>query len=193
MNRKQLRDMGLTDEATITSVLNALEGETEDLKEQHRAALEKAMSKPAPKPVEKPTEPKPAGTKPTKGSEEGAAAPGVEQDELAQLRRELEAERQKNQDRERKDVILGALAAHNPRNPALLYAALDQSKLEIKDGKLTGLDEQIAPLKKSDGYLFKDAPGTKGGFSGTHQQQADSGVGNGEINAAIRGAAGYVD
>lgn len=45
----------------------------------------------------------------------------------------------------------------NAKNPSLFRKALDESKIELKDGKLVGFDEQVKALKETDAYLFKDA------------------------------------
>lgn len=42
------------------------------------------------------------------------------------------------------------------RNPSLFKKALDESKIEYKDGKLVGFEEQVNALKKTDAYLFID-------------------------------------
>ena len=50
-----------------------------------------------------------------------------------------------------------ALTAAGARNGKAVRALLDTGKVALgDDGKLSGLDEQIAALKKSDGYLFAD-------------------------------------
>ena len=53
------------------------------------------------------------------------------------------------------------------KNPKAVAALLDNSKLEYKDGKHAGLEEQIKALKESDSYLFneesKPEPGGTGG------------------------------
>lgn len=54
-----------------------------------------------------------------------------------------------------------ALNAAGARNGKAVRALLDTEKVALgDDGKLSGLEEQLSALKKSDGYLFaeKDAP-----------------------------------
>lgn len=43
-----------------------------------------------------------------------------------------------------------------PKNLKALKALIDDSKIEWKDDKLSGLEEQLEALKKSDSYLFED-------------------------------------
>ena len=146
LTRKQLRDMGVTDEDQITAILNLHKGEVEDVKE--------AAKKTSPQqPEAKPAEQQPAKDKPKEDAPEDMEA----------LRRELAALKQSESEREKKESIMGALSEYKPKNAALLYAALDHSKLTIKDGKVEGLADQVTPLKKSDGYLFSDVADDKGG------------------------------
>lgn len=46
------------------------------------------------------------------------------------------------------------LAKYKPRNPNTLKRLLDVEKVELKEGKLVGLEEQIKGLKESEPYLF---------------------------------------
>lgn len=57
-----------------------------------------------------------------------------------------------------------ALGAYKPKDAALLMKLLDADKISLgEDGKLTGLEEQIKPLRESSGYLFADMPSERGG------------------------------
>lgn len=47
-----------------------------------------------------------------------------------------------------------ALVAAKAKNPKLAKAALDLSTVKLDGDKLLGLDDQLAKLKESDGYLF---------------------------------------
>lgn len=50
-----------------------------------------------------------------------------------------------------------ALSAAKVRNPKAAEALLDMDKIKLTDdGKLDGLDDQLAAIKKSDGYLFDE-------------------------------------
>lgn len=46
------------------------------------------------------------------------------------------------------------LTSSGARNSSALKGMLDLSKCEFKEGKYTGLDEQIAQIKKDNGWLF---------------------------------------
>ena len=47
-----------------------------------------------------------------------------------------------------------AISGAKGKNGKAIKALLDLEKAEIKDGKIIGLEEQLAKLKESDGYLF---------------------------------------
>lgn len=80
-------------------------------------------------------------------------------------------------------AIRDALAEYKPRDAAMLARLLDNEKIIIgDDGTISGLKEQVEPLKTSSAYLFADTPDTKGG-------SADAGNGGGafDFNAFLRG------
>lgn len=55
------------------------------------------------------------------------------------------------------NAIDNALSAAGAKNNKALRALLDSSKLKLgDDGKVTGLEDQIAALQKSDAYMFHD-------------------------------------
>src|SRR5699024_9366356 len=68
---------------------------------------------------------------------------------------ELKAKSNENIENIKRDSLVEiAIRDAQARNPKLLKGALDLDKIEVTDGKLVGLDEQIESLKQSDGYLF---------------------------------------
>ena len=55
-----------------------------------------------------------------------------------------------------------AIAKSGTRSEKALMGMLDRDAIKIdKDGKITGLDEQIEAIKKEDGFLFKAAEPSK--------------------------------
>ena len=55
------------------------------------------------------------------------------------------------------NAIDTALTAAGAKNGKAVKALLDMAKVALdKDGKLTGLDEQVSAVQKSDGYLFAE-------------------------------------
>lgn len=84
--------------------------------------------------------------------------------------------------------IKDALRGMNVRNTDVLMPLLKMDSISVKDGKLVGLQEQVDEIKKTDGYLFNQAPGARGGFAGgTDTGGTDF---NGTVNAAIRSLSG---
>lgn len=79
-------------------------------------------------------------------------------------------------------AIRDALAEYKPRDAAMLARLLDDDKITFEDGKLTGLKEQVEPLKASSGYLFADTPDSSGG----NPNSAPAG-GAFDFNAFLRG------
>lgn len=49
-----------------------------------------------------------------------------------------------------------ALASAGARNAKAVSSLLDLDSVEVKDGQLSGLDDQLKSLRESDGYLFKE-------------------------------------
>ena len=83
---------------------------------------------------------------------------------------------------EKSTAVRSALSKHNPKDADLLMKLLDDSKIvRADDGTLTGVDEQIAALKESSGYLFTDTPADKGGNPG-----AGNPGGTFDMNAFLR-------
>ncbi len=75
-----------------------------------------------------------------------------------------------------------ALVSSKTKNPKALKGLLDLEKIKLDGDKLTGFDEQLETIKKSDAYLFGDDP-TDGGI--------EHGKDTGGLNdAAIRAAFG---
>lgn len=81
--------------------------------------------------------------------------------QIAELQKQ-NAEQKKAHDAEMNQLRLdnainNALSAAGAKNSKALRALLDNSKLKLgDDGKVTGLDDQIAALQKSDAYMFHD-------------------------------------
>ncbi|MCT3574096.1 phage scaffolding protein [Levilactobacillus brevis] len=65
-----------------------------------------------------------------------------------------------------------ALSGAKDRNPKTVEALLDMDKIQLEeDGKLTGLDDQLAAIKKDNEYLFDEGANTNyepGGGNGSN-------------------------
>ncbi len=78
------------------------------------------------------------------------------------------------------------------RNPDVLMRMIDIDKVQEKDGKVTGLDEQLKALKASDPYLFNDVPAPRGGVDNAPQRPLSGDeLLSRQVNLEIRRAAGY--
>ena len=80
-------------------------------------------------------------------------------------------------------AIRDALAEFKPKDAAMLARLLDDNKITIADdGSISGLKEQVEPLKQNSAYLFADTPDPRGG-------NPDAGSGGAEfsMNAFLRG------
>lgn len=75
---------------------------------------------------------------------------------IKQLTEDLEKKSQEYQAKERDLIIDNQLSKAGTRNIKALKALLDMEKVTIKDGIVTGLEEQIKALKGSDSYLFNE-------------------------------------
>lgn len=83
-----------------------------------------------------------------------------------ELKKQIETMKQQNADQEKAhkaelaqlkldNAIDAALTAAGAKNGKAVKALIDTSKVKLgEDGKLTGWDDQIKALQKSDGYLF---------------------------------------
>lgn len=84
----------------------------------------------------------------------------------AELKQQIEALQQQNADQEKAhkaemaqlkldNAVEAALTAAGARNNRAVKALLDMSQVKLgENGKLSGWDEQLAALQKSDSYLF---------------------------------------
>lgn len=93
------------------------------------------------------------------------------QQQISDLQKQ-NADQQKAHDEELAKLKLGnaveiALSGAKAKNGKAVKAMLDMSKVKIgEDGKLSGFDEQIEVLKKSDGYMFDVQEQTQQQFTG---------------------------
>lgn len=86
--------------------------------------------------------------------------------------------------------VLERMRADGFRNPDTAIRLIDMEKIgEDKDGKLTGYDDQLAAIRKSDPYLLGTIPGGRAGVlggAGGPTGQDD----NQQVNNALRRASG---
>lgn len=82
------------------------------------------------------------------------------------LKAKLDAADAKVKAYKRNDAILTALAAYKPKDAKMLLKLLDMDKIVFENDDTTivsGLDEQVKPMKESSVFLFTDAPDDNGG------------------------------
>ena len=97
----------------------------------------------------------------------------------AELKQQIEALQQQNAEQQKAHIaemnrlkldnaIDSALTAAGAKNIKAVRALLDSESLKLgDDGKLTGLDEQLKAVRKSDSYLFVEKDGdNKPSFKG---------------------------
>ena len=93
------------------------------------------------------------------------------QQQISDLQKQ-NADQQKAHDEELAKLKLNnaveiALSGAKAKNGKAVKAMLDMSKMKMgEDGKLSGFDEQIEALKKSDGYMFDVQEQTRQQFTG---------------------------
>lgn len=99
------------------------------------------------------------------------------------LKAKLDAAEAKIKAGAKANAIRDALAEYKPKDAAMLMRLLDMDKItHSDDGVISGLKEQVDPLKQNSGYLFSDAPDSSGGSpdSGSAGKTFD-------MNAFLRG------
>lgn len=96
----------------------------------------------------------------------------------AELKKQIEALQQQNAEQKKThdaemaqlrldNAIDTALTAAGAKNAKAVKALLDTSKVKLgDDGKLTGWDEQLSAVQKSDSYLFESKQTNKPTFKG---------------------------
>lgn len=87
----------------------------------------------------------------------------------AELKKQIEALQTANREQQKaheaemnqlrlENAVDSALAAAGAKNGKTVKALLQLDKVKLgEDGKLSGLDEQLSEIRKSDGYLFAEA------------------------------------
>lgn len=99
------------------------------------------------------------------------------------LKTKLDAAEAKYKAATKANAIRDALAEFKPRDAAMLVRLLDDEKITLADdGSISGLKEQVEPLKANSAYLFADTPDPVGG-------NPNSGTAGGafDMNAFLRG------
>lgn len=148
MNREFLKELGLEDEqidAVMKShgtVVNDTKKELETVKEERNNLATQIE--------ERDTQLEELGEK-VKDSEELT----TEIERLKTENAETATDYQERMDKQQKNfAIESALREARARDPKITKNALDLDVIHVKEGKITGLDEQLTALKESHEYLF---------------------------------------
>lgn len=161
MNREFLKELGLEDEA-VEKVM-AEHGKTVNQTKNDLEAVEEERDNLSTQIKERDTQLEELGSK-AKDSEDLTA----EIERLKTVNEETAAEYQERIDKQQKSfAIENALREVQARDPKLAKKALDLDVIHVKEGKLTGLEEQLTALKESHDYLFiaEDEEGGKPDFT----------------------------
>jgi hypothetical protein len=168
MKREDLKNKGLTDEQ-IEFVMQQ-NGQDIEAAKQNAAASEKARADGLQSQLETLTN--------------DLTTARNEANSLKDVQTRLDAANAKVKAYQQDETILGALAAYNPKDAKMLMKLLDRSKIVFgEDGAIvSGLKEQVDPLKEHSGYIFTDSPDPNGG-----NQNPGNGGGAFDMNAFLRG------
>lgn len=150
MKREFLKDMKLTDEQ-IDAIMAENGKDVNGLKEQvnslttEKDGLQSQLT-------ERDTQLKDLKGK-VKDSDELTAEIGKLQKANKEAKEKYEADLTAQQ---KSFLVDKALANAGARNAKAVSSLLDLDSVEVKDGQLTGLDDQLKALRESDGYMFKE-------------------------------------
>lgn len=86
--------------------------------------------------------------------------------DVTELRAKLEQSEKAFQSLHKGQKVRDALAEYKPKDAELLLKLIDLDKINVNDNGISGLKEQIEPIKTGKGFLFDDSPNNKGGNGG---------------------------
>lgn len=152
MKREFLKDMKLTDEQ-IDAIMAENGKDVNGLKEQvnslttEKDGLQSQLT-------ERDTQ-----LKDLKGKVKDSDELTAEIDQLQKANKEAKEKYEADLTAQQKSFLVDkALTSAGARNAKAVSSLLDLDSVEVKDGQLTGLDDQLKALRESDGYMFKEDP-----------------------------------
>lgn len=170
MKREFLKDMKLTDEQ-IDAIMAENGKDVNSLKEQvnsltnEKDGLQSQLT-------ERDTQ-----LKDLKGKVKDSDELTAEIDQLQKANKEAKEKYEADLTAQQKSFLVDkALASAGARNAKAVSSLLDLDSVEVKDGQLTGLDDQLKALRDSDGYMFKEDTQTQGGVRITGGQPNHEGA-----------------
>lgn len=150
MKREFLKDMKLTDEQ-IDAIMAENGKDVNGLKEQvnslttEKDGLQSQLT-------ERDTQ-----LKDLKGKVKDSDELTAEIDQLQKANKEAKEKYEADLTAQQKSFLVDkALTDAGARNAKAVSSLLDLDSVEVKDGQLTGLDDQLKALRESDGYMFKE-------------------------------------
>ena len=150
MKREFLKDMKLTDEQ-IDAIMAENGKDVNSLKEQvnslttEKDGLQSQLT-------ERDTQ-----LKDFKGKVKDSDELTSEIDKLQKANKEAKEKYEADLTAQQKSFLVDkALTNAGARNAKAVSSLLDLDSVEVKDGQLTGLDDQLKALRESDGYMFKE-------------------------------------
>lgn len=152
MKREFLKDMKLTDEQ-IDAIMAENGKDVNGLKEQvnslttEKDGLQSQLT-------ERDTQ-----LKDLKGKVKDSDELTAEIDKLQKANKEAKEKYEADLTAQQKSFLIDkALTNAGARNAKAVSSLLDLDSVEVKDGQLIGLDDQLKALRDSDGYMFKEDP-----------------------------------
>jgi hypothetical protein len=152
MKREFLKDMKLTDEQ-INAIMAENGKDVNGLREQVNSLTGEKDG------LQSQLNDRDTQLKDLKGKVKDSDELTAEIDQLQKANKEAKEKYEADLSAQQKSFLVDkALTSAGVRNAKAMNALLDLDSVEVKDGQLTGLDDQLKALRESDGYMFKEDP-----------------------------------
>lgn len=152
MKREFLKKMELTDEQ-IDAIMAENGKDVNGLKEQVNSLTTKKDG------LQSQLTERDTQLKDLKGKVKDSDELTAEIDKLQKANKEAKEKYEANLTAQQKSFLVDKeLTNAGARNAKAVSSLLDLDSVEVKDGQLTGLDEQLKSLRESDGYMFNEDP-----------------------------------
>lgn len=152
MKREFLKNMELTDEQ-IDAIMAENGKDVNSLKEQVNSLTSEKEG------LQSQLNDRDTQLKDLKGKVKDSDELTAEIDKLQKANKEAKEKYEADLTAQQKSFLVDkALTSAGARNAQAVSALLDLDSVEVKDGQLVGLDDQLKALRESDGYMFKEDP-----------------------------------
>lgn len=150
MKREFLKDMKLTDEQ-IDAIMAENGKDVNGLKEQVNSLSTEKDG------LQSQLTDRDTQLKDLKGKVKDSDELTAEIDKLQKANKEAQEKYEADLTAQQKSFLVDkALTSAGARNTKAVSSLLDLDSVEVKDGQLTGLDDQLKALRDSDSYMFKE-------------------------------------